>query len=294
MNKMSCLALFFLVSCSKTLIDCEEYNICVDSFETDKWQEHTEIVNLDDTPEFTQRDFWLLAYDVSKHISKYPVKDKFTSNEDYSLMLTKFEEDLPDNYNKKHYFKSVNELSLDYFDDCRDYDAYGACYDPDNKILITGNLTSKIKVDPKYGSKFRELYRKKIESLLDKFPYRSEWRWYSNKNTYCAQPIQQNMLGTKLPLTNIEKYYTEGIDKISREIKIQPNEFREAKLSVEVIYSITPYSNIFSSRYCRNTRYFKNINEYSSSEEITIYYEVEQINFNIDSIRYELFSNPEI
>jgi hypothetical protein len=291
---MSCLALFFLVSCSITSIDCEEFNICVDSFETDKWQEHTEIQSLDDIPKFTLRDFWLLAYDVSKYVSKYPVKDKFTSNEDYKLMLTKFKEDLPEHYKKKYYFKSVNELSLNYFDDCRDYGVNLACYDPDNKILITGNLSSKIKVDPEYGSEFRELYRNKIESLLDKFPYRSDWRWYSDKNTYCEQPIQQNLLGTKLPLTDITKYYTEGINKISREIKIQPNEFREAKLSVEVIFSITPYYNAISSKYCRNTRYFKNINEYSSSEKITIHYDVEKINFNINSTRYELFSNPEI
>lgn len=209
-------------------------------------------------------------------------------------MLTKFKEDLPEHYKKKFYFKSVNELSLNYFDDCRDYGVNRACYDPDNKILITGNLSSKIKVDPEYGSEFRELYRYKIESLLDKFPYRSDWRWYSDKDTYCAQPIQQNLLGTKLPLTDIKKYYTEGINKISREIKIEPNEFREAKLSVEVIFSITPYHNTRSSKYCRNTSYFKNINEYSSSEKITIYYNVEKINFNINSTRYELFLNPEI
>lgn len=294
MKKISLVALLCLVSCSKTSVDCEEFNICVDSFETDRWQEHTEIKNLNDIPEFTEKDFWLLAYDVSKYVSRYPVKDKFTSNEDFDLMKDKFIDDLPDHYLQKYYFKSVNELSLDYFKDCRDYGAYGACYDPDNKMLTTGNLEYKIEVDPKYGGEFLELYRKKIESLLDKFPYSSEWKWYSDKNTYCAQPIQQNRLGTKIPLIDTARFYTEGIDEISREIKIQPNEMREAKLSVEVIFSIIPYANTISSRYCRNTRYFKNINEYSSSEKITLYYNIEKINFIINSIRHELFSNPEI
>lgn len=294
MKKTSLLALLCLISCSKTSVDCEEFNICVDSFETDRWQEYTEIKNLNDIPEFTQKDFWLLAYDVSKYVSRYPVKDKFTSNRDFDLMKDKFIDDLPDHYKQKYYFKSVNELSLDYFEDCRDYGAYGACYDPDNKMLTTGNLEYKIKVDPKYGSEFLELYRKKIESLLDKFPYRSEWYWYYDKNTYCARPIQQNRLGTKLPSIDITSFTAEGIDEISREIKIQPNEIREAKLSVEVIFSITPSANTISSQYCRNTRYFKNINEYSSSEKITLYYNIEQINFNINSIRHELYSNPEI
>ena len=166
MKKTSLLALLCLISCSKTSVDCEEFNICVDSFEADRWQEYTEIKNLNDIPEFTQKDFWLLAYDVSKYVSRYPVKDKFTSNRDFDLMKDKFIDDLPDHYKQKYYFKSVNELSLDYFEDCRDYGAYGACYDPDNKMLTTGNLEYKIEVDPKYGGEFLELYRKKIESLL--------------------------------------------------------------------------------------------------------------------------------
>ena len=90
MKKISLVALLCLVSCSKTSVDCEEFNICVDSFETDRWQEHTEIKNLNDIPEFTEKDFWLLAYDVSKYVSRYPVKDKFTSNEDFDLMKDKF------------------------------------------------------------------------------------------------------------------------------------------------------------------------------------------------------------
>ena len=297
MKKISLFALFFLVSCSKTSVDCEEFNICVDSFETDRWQEYTEIENLNDIPEFTQKDFWLLAYDVSKHVSKTPEKDKSTSNEDYQLMLDEFEEGLPNHYKKKYYFKSVNELSGDYFKDCRDYGVKDACYDPDNKILKTGNLKYKIEVDPKYVGEFYELYTKKIESLLDKFPYSRKWERYSNKSNYCSRPIQENVLGMKIPLTKLKAYYLEGagVDKISRNLKIQPNEIKDAKLSVEVIFSITPYFNVLNgSRYCRDKKYLSNIDSYSIFEEIDLHYDIEKIYFNINSNKHELYSNPEI